>query len=752
MNESLVAAMSDAADNVPAQVRGMRPNEKCQMSVVAEFPKTSSQPVMPSAAAPVRASGDTRSPRIHPSESSRALLSLLRLSQTAAREMSDTSTNSTFAGVISKGVLRSLLGSLHSRHSSTLRHSRRVALLAFGLANHLGWDGRQLRVLEVAGLLHDIGKIGVPDTVLEKPGRLSSDEIDLITLHNNVGFDVLQACRVDRQVQEVISQSQQAYCPDVDSADGQRPGNDLHMGARILAVADAYDSLASEQPHRRAKSHQEIMAVLAEGSGTQFDANVVSALARWVQQDGAPLAAMGDDADPSADTPCPIEMGEADSIGQIFSYLHTLERLYDGFHLVDIDGKILIWNRRAERLLGRSADEMLGQRWSGDLFGYRHLDERPMPAAESPMLRAIETGKTSLLPMLARHGNGQSVQVELQAVPLFDEQGRLQGVAEFYRDLARNNGKQSHSFRDLKLAATRDALTNVANRRELENQLVAMVEEFAEKSRESFSVIFVDADHFKRVNDTYGHSVGDQVLIDLARLLTQETYSGELVGRYGGEEFVILCPDTNLDQAVRRAERLRATLRKSKIGGIDRLRVTASFGVAQAEPGDTVDSILRRADKALYRAKEEGRDRTCSLTMAALLNSDTVTEKPSEAVAPFLYQSRFAAVVASDMITYKLGGFVNDHKARLKSVTTERVVMNVGRCGLLSGLNPFNREIPVEIDLGLHGLSDVLAKRGVPRIQFSVSIRPLRRVNDSARFQQHASRLMTDLKRYFVAD
>jgi diguanylate cyclase (GGDEF)-like protein/putative nucleotidyltransferase with HDIG domain/PAS domain S-box-containing protein len=721
------------------------------MTVSVEFPTLEAAASSPWRSNPTRTREDLRGPRLHSSESSRALLGLLRLSQTAAIEMGDQESEATFAGVISKGVLRSLLGTLHHRHLLTLRHSRRVALLAFGLANHLGWDGRQLRVLEVAGLLHDIGKIGVPDTVLEKPGRLSPDEIELITLHNNVGFDLLQACRVDRQVQEVISQSQQAYCPDLDST-LQRPGSELHMGARILAVADAYDSLATEQPHRRAKAHLEIMTVLTEGSGTQFDANVVSALARWVQQDGVPFASSDHDNEPGSSGSSPIESHEADSIGQIFSYLHTLERLYDGFTLVDTNGRVLIWNRRAERLLGRPAETMLGAKWSGDLLGYRHLDERNMSAAETPMLRAIETGKTALLPMLARHGNGQSVQVELQAVPIFDDRGCLQGVAEFYRDLARVSGKNSHNVRDLKLAATRDALTNVANRRELENQLSALVEEFAEKSRETFSVIFADADHFKRVNDTYGHSVGDQVLIDLARLLTQETYSGELVGRYGGEEFVILCPDTDLEQAVRRAERLRATLRNAKIGGVDRLRVTASFGVAQAEPGDSIESLLRRADKALYKAKEEGRDRTCSFTLAQLQNSEEPVVKVIQQTEPFVYQSRFTAVVASDMITYKLGGFVNDHQARLTTVTAERVVMTIGSAGFLAALNPFNREIPVEIDLTMHGLSDAVAKRGIPRIQFGVSIRSLRRIMDSAAFQHQACQLMMDLKRYFVAD
>lgn len=725
--------------------------ETSDMTLVADIPMLEAS--MPSAwrTEPVPPRPDARPSRIHSSESTRALLGLLKLSQTAAREMSSSADDSTFAGVISKGVLRSLLGTLHHRHTSTLKHSRRVALLAFGLANHLGWDGRQLRILEVAGLLHDIGKIGVPDTVLEKPGRLSPEEIELITLHNNVGFDVLQACRVDRQIQEIISQSQQAYCPDLDAAGVQCPGSELHMGARILAVADAYDSLATEQPHRQAKPHQEIMAVLTEGSGTQFDANVVSALARWVQKDGAPLAPTPDEVDAGA--PSPVEVREADSVGLMFSYLHTLERLYDGFHLVDTEGKVLIWNRRAERLLGRTAEEMLGQRWSPQLLGYRHLDERPMTAAETPMLRAIETGRTSLLPLMATHGNGQAVQMELQSMPLFDEQGRLQGVAEFYRDLSRNSGKNSSNFRDLKLAATRDALTNVANRRELESQLTAMMEGFTDRSREPFSVIFVDADHFKRVNDTYGHSVGDQVLIDMARLLTQETYSGEVVGRYGGEEFVIVCPDTNIEQAYRRSERLRSTLRKAVIGGVDRLSITASFGVAQSEPGDTVDSLIRRADKALYQAKDQGRDRTCSLTNADLQNAGKPAARVNEEEAePFLFESRFTSVASSDMIACKLGGFVNDQKAKLSTVTTERVVMLIGNAGLLAALNPFSQEIPVEVDLVMKGLSDAIAKRGVPKINFHVKIRPRRAILDSTAFQTRATQLMNDLRKYFSTD
>src|SRR5690606_10371383 len=130
--------------------------------------------------------------------------------------------------------------------------------------------------------------------------------------------------------------------------------------------------------------------------------------------------------------------------------------------------------------------------------------------------------------------------------------------------------------------------------------------------REPFSVIFLDIDYFKSINDTYGHTVGDEVLVDLARLLQHETYSGELVGRYGGEEFVVVCPGTDLMQSIKRAERLRVAISRGHLGNVKGLEVTASFGVTQSEPGDSVESIIRRADKALYKAKDLGRNRTCS--------------------------------------------------------------------------------------------------------------------------------------------
>ena len=712
------------------------------------------RPTIPSRLRTVAAPAAAETPgRRTPSESSQALLGLLLLSKRAAADLSDSSIELALDGVISKSVLRSLLGGLHHRDLATMRHCRRVALVAVGLAQHLGWDGRQLRILEVASLLHDIGKIGIPDNVLYKPGKLSPDEVELMALHYSVGSDVLQACRVDPLVLEIIDQSQRAYSPGGDSS--RSLGREIHMGARILAVADAYESLCTEQVYRQAKSHDEIMKLFTEGSGTQFDGNVVSALARWVQQDGLPFAAQPSEINDGGRLrggQCPIDEQEAASIRQIFTYLFTLESLYDGFHLLDAAHKFLIWNRGADSLLGRRIRDMLGQQWSCHLLGYRDLQGHAIHDDDCPLRQALDSGRTAMSQMEALRADGPPVRLELQAIPLYDDNGELQGVAEVFRDLARSGGKRPQEFRDLKLAATRDALTNVANRGELETQLTALVGEFVRNPAEPFSVIFADADHFKSVNDTYGHQVGDQVLIDLAKLFTRETYSGELVGRYGGEEFVVLCPGTDLEQAVRRAERLRTTLQDSKIGGVDRLKVTASFGVAQSEPGDSVESVLRRADKALYTAKEKGRNRTCSLTNLDLLQEGRAQQAVAKPTDPWLYSSGFNAIVGSEMVVYKLGGFVSDYEALLPEVTTERVIMRIGSSSWFSRFSWNPGPPPVEIELIMAGLADRRAKSNSQRLHISVNVRPRGWVRDSQTFQDRAHALVKELKQYFAAD
>lgn len=683
------------------------------------------------------------------SDSSRNLLGLIALTNAAQRDLKSGSPETTLDGVVSKAVLRSLLGALHYRDIATLRHSRRVALLAVGLAHHLGWEGRHLRVLEVAALLHDIGKIGVPDNVLYKPGKLNAEEVELMDLLHGIGLNVLQACRVDPEVLRIVDQSHRAYHVTESTENRIR---DVHIGARILAVADAYESLCTEQVYRGAKRHDEIMKLLMAESGKQFDGNVVSSLARWVQQDGLPFAAQTAEPHENGNRRVPLsleEAAEAMALCQIFSYLYMLESLYDGFYVVDSDRRFVVWNRGVERLAGRSAGSILGEEWTPALFGNQTdrgasaVRGLPVPSLD----RAIDCGRATMTQFPFHNPEKTVIQLELQTVPLIDGAGRLHGVAEIFRDLSRKS--QAPEVTRLKLQASRDALTQVANRGELEKQLKFLWEQFQVNPQEPFSVIFADADHFKRINDTFGHQIGDQVLIDLARHLCEETYSGEIVGRYGGEEFVILCPATDLDHAVRRANRLRTSLPTAKVGGVEDLKITCSFGVSQIEIGDTPEMLLKRADQALYAAKEAGRDRTFSFTSLELTETGKKAGPKNEEDTPFEFHGCFSAILAADMAIHKLGGFVKDTNALIVDVTRERVILRMRGSGILNFLAVSPERQGVEIELLMEGAS---RRSGMQKLCINVNIIPYGRFRDAKCFQARARSVMRSLREYFAAE
>ncbi len=158
----------------------------------------------------------------------------------------------------------------------------------------------------------------------------------------------------------------------------------------------------------------------------------------------------------------------------------------------------------------------------------------------------------------------------------------------------------------LEILSVTDKLTGLFNRRKLDE---LMEEELARSRRYAvpLAIIMVDIDHFKRVNDTYGHGAGDIVLTGVADVLRGSTRDSDAVGRLGGEEFVVLCRHSTRDGGMVAAENLRATIEANAFTGVD--PITASFGVAAFRDGDTAASLLGRADAALYRAKNDGRNR-----------------------------------------------------------------------------------------------------------------------------------------------
>ena len=162
--------------------------------------------------------------------------------------------------------------------------------------------------------------------------------------------------------------------------------------------------------------------------------------------------------------------------------------------------------------------------------------------------------------------------------------------------------------KELEKLATTDNLTNLYNRRKLDELLRNEIFR-SERFEHVFGFSILDIDYFKNVNDTYGHQIGDKVLIEIANILKSNLRKTDFVGRFGGEEFVIICPESNIENINELMERFRLIIEKYDFGKVT--HQTASFGITIFKKGDTIDSIIKRADEALYEAKNSGRNKVC---------------------------------------------------------------------------------------------------------------------------------------------
>ena len=285
-----------------------------------------------------------------------------------------------------------------------------------------------------------------------------------------------------------------------------------------------------------------------------------------------------------------------------------LDQLNDGVYLVDRDRKITYWNRGAERISGFSAAEVIGSRCSDSLL--IHVDEEGASLCHGacPLAYSMNDGQTRETNVYLHHKDGHRVPVNIRTSPLRDARGEVLGGLEVFAPTG-DSDRLEEELESMRRLALFDPLTEIPNRRYAEMTLRARQDEFSRYDW-PYGVLLLDVDHFKRFNDEHGHSTGDAVLRMVAQTLSVNLRSFDQVGRWGGEEFLVVSARTDRDMLHRLAERLRHLIEASGLSVEERLlSVTVSIGAASIRLGESSQSLVDRADACLYRAKRNGRNR-----------------------------------------------------------------------------------------------------------------------------------------------
>jgi diguanylate cyclase (GGDEF)-like protein/PAS domain S-box-containing protein len=289
-------------------------------------------------------------------------------------------------------------------------------------------------------------------------------------------------------------------------------------------------------------------------------------------------------------------------------YATLLDNLYDGVYFVNRERQITLWNKAAEKITGFTKAEVLGKRCADNLL--RHVDDRGNSLCEGacPLSYTLRDGKLRSASVFLHHKNGHRLPVAVGIAPITDNRQNIIGAVEIFRDNSATVAALEH-VKELEDLTYLDGMTRIANRTYLENFIISRFNELRRLGW-SFGVIFVDVDQFKQVNDTFGHQTGDLVLKMVAQTLLNNCRSFDLMGRWGGEEF--LCVISKLqdpEQIMTIAERLRSLVESAWISLPDcSLHITISLGVTLARLQDTPETLIHRADGLMYRSKAAGRN------------------------------------------------------------------------------------------------------------------------------------------------
>jgi len=549
-------------------------------------------------------------------------------------------------------TIEALALAIDAKDHATHDHLQRVRIFAVEVGTEMGLTDGDLEALRAASLLHDIGKLAVPEHIINKPGKLTPEEFDKMKIHPIVGGEILERVNFPYPVVPIVRSHHERW--DGKGYPDGLCGEEIPIGARILAAVDCLDALASDRQYRRALPLQEAMAVVAAGSGTQFDGRVIEVLQRRYQELESKARILCERPESKKlSTNVKVKNGHAPAAG--FESIRPAERKQDFL------ASIVAARREAQILLEFSSDvgrslslhetlslvatrvgklvpynaaaiylvrdgKLIPEYVIGDDFRVFAMLEIPMGEGltgwvaqnRRPILNgnpAVESG------YLNGHRASSSLSSAL-AVPLVRGEDEVLGVLALYKSeadafsadhlrilLAMSEKIAASISNAIKYQAAADSakvdfLTGLPNARSLFHHLDAEIARCA-RERSKLAAILCDLNGFKALNDRFGHLAGNKVLEAFAVKLRSVCREYDFISRMGGDEFVLVTPGMSRKAVEEICVRVNAAAAESAREVCPGGSLSASAGAA-IFPDDAQDAeqLLVEADKRMYARKK----------------------------------------------------------------------------------------------------------------------------------------------------
>ena len=551
-------------------------------------------------------------------------------------------------------TVEALATAIDARDQVGLGHVRRAQIYAVGIGKILGLSEKEINALRTGALLHDIGKLAIPDHILNKPGSLTPAELEKTKIHPVVGASILEKVGFDYPVIPTVKYHHE--CWDGRGYPEGLKGEDIPLTARILSVADAYDTLRGARPYRPPIAREEARQIIINCSGTRFDPTIVQILIRNLSFLEADIDAQGlgysANSDVRSSEPADTNQHYAEQIKlanrEVFSLYELAREFSSSVSLQEtLDmfakkiGEFVPYDTCALYLLEDSKKYATATHVEG--ANSDQLSLRRVKVGQGATGFALKSGETvqNVDPDL----DFSYTQIELTqqystmaSVPIIADKELLGAVTIYAKDLesygeehirlletisriAADAIGKSLQHDEARTHALTDPMTGLPNARSLQLQFEKEVGR-ASRSGANFQLLMLDLDGFKAVNDSFGHKVGDRMLMEIGQVILNQLRDYDFLARYGGDEFIALIPEAGSANVTDLCDRIEKAV--SSFSLTFENDTFASVGVslgASSYPldGETFDQMVIAADKTMYERK------TSRKLYAALANKKSET-------------------------------------------------------------------------------------------------------------------------------